>query len=101
MSVGYPITKVDLDNRMGGMIVNVRAALGECVNFKAGFLDDATLGTDAVLSALGYTAGEITTIRNAFIAMKLVSDIARGQIAQGVSPADFYFDAKKLIGLNV
>jgi hypothetical protein len=32
---GYPITRTDLDNRMGGMIVAVRDALDACVLFKA------------------------------------------------------------------
>ena len=101
MTTGYPITKADLDNRMGAMVVNVRESLLACVQFKAGFLDDSVLGPDPVLAALTYSVGEITTIRNSFTSMKLLSDIARGTIAEGTTPIDFYFDAKKLIGLNV
>jgi len=100
MSTGYPVTKVDIDNRIGAMIVNVRESLLACVQFKDGYLDDAALGTDAVLTAMGYTAGEITTIRAAFTAMKNLSGIAKGTGTQA-STNDFYFDAKKLIGLNV
>jgi len=100
MAIGYPVTKTDLDNRMGQMIVNVRASLLACVQFKDGYLDDSALGNDTFLGALGYTAGEITTIRASFTAMKNLSGIAKGTGTQA-STNDFYFDAKKLIGLNV
>lgn len=100
MSTGYPVTKADLDNRMGSMIVNVREAFLKCVQFKDGWLDDAALGTDAFLGTLGYTSPEIAIIRSAFTAMKNLSGIAKGTGTQA-STNDFYFDAKKLIGLNV
>jgi len=103
MTTGYTVTKADLDNRMGAMIVDVRGALLACVQFKDGFLDDATLGTDAFLGVsggLGYTSPEITQIRAAFAAMKTLSNIAKGLTTQPATN-DFYFDAKHLIGLNV
>jgi hypothetical protein len=98
MSVGYPVTRTDLDNRMGGMIVAVRDALNACVQFKA-LLDDTTVLPDATLTGLGYSAGDITQLRAAFAAMKSLSDISRSAATQ---PAvnDFWFDAKHLAGLN-
>jgi hypothetical protein len=98
MSTGYPITKTDLDNRMGALIVNVRDALEACVLFKA-LLDDSTILPDATLTTLGYSAGEITQIRSAFTSLKSLRDISRATATQA-STNDFWFDAKHLAGLN-
>lgn len=98
MSVGYSITKLDVDNRMGVLVTSVRQSLLDCVAFKK-WLDDAALGTDAFLTTLGYSAGEIATIRAAFNAMNNLNNIARGTGTQA-SVNDFFFDAKKLTGIN-
>lgn len=106
MATGYPITRTDLDNRMGAMVVNVRASLLAVVQFKTNWLDDATLGTDAFLQSLtppytgSVSSGEIQTIRAAFADLKKLSDIANGTATQG-APNDFWFNAKHLVGLNV
>lgn len=98
MSTGYPITKLDLDNKMGALAVALRDDLNDCVTFKA-ILDDTSILPDATLTGLGYSSGEITQIRAAFTALAKLSDIARGTTTQ--SPAnDFWFDAKHLAGLN-
>jgi len=98
LSVGYPYTKLDLDNAMGRMIVQIRDALTEATQFKAQ-LDDSTLLPDATLTALGYTGPEITQIRASFSAMKVLFDISKAAATQ---PAvnDFWFDAKHLANLN-
>lgn len=98
MSIGYAITKVDVDNQMGRLIVSVREALNECVDFKR-WLDDAALGTDTFLGGLGYTGGEITTIRAAFTAMNTLNNLAHAAATQPATN-DFFFDAKKLTGIN-
>lgn len=98
MSIGYAVNKVDVDNQMGRLIVEVREALDACADFKT-WLDDAALGTDAFLTTLGYSAGEITTIRAAFSAMNNLRRIAHAEINQA-SQNDFFFDAKKLTGIN-
>jgi hypothetical protein len=100
MSAGYPITKTDLDNRIGAMIVNVRDALDACVLFKA-LLDDSTIlgGTALTAAPLSYSAAEDTQIRAAFSSMKSLSDISRGLATQAITN-DFWFDAKHLCGLN-
>jgi len=104
MTTGYPISKTDMDNRMGGMVVALRAALAAPALFKVKFLDDATLGTDAALVALGYTgsvsSGEIQVIRAAFGDMSKLNDIANNSATQSATN-DFWFSAKHLIGLNV
>lgn len=97
MSAGYPIAKVDLDNRMGALVIALRGALANCVAFKV-LLDDTTILPDATLTTLGYTAGEITTIRAAFTDLKKLSDIA-GAIAVQAATNDFWFNAKHLTGI--
>lgn len=99
MAIGYPITKTGLDNTMGGLVVTVRDSLNAVVSFKA-LLDDTAVLPDAVLTALGYGSGEITTIRAAFTDLKKLSDIARAAATQ--TPAnDFWFNAKLLAGTNL
>jgi hypothetical protein len=97
MSTGYPITKVDLDNRMGALVLALRGALANCVSFKV-LLDDTTILPDATLTSLGYTSGEITTIRAAFTDLKKLSDIANNAAVQAATN-DFWFNAKHLTGI--
>jgi hypothetical protein len=98
MAAGYPIAKIDLDNRMGSLVTAARDALRACVDFKA-LLDDTTILPDATLTALGYSAGEITQIRASFTALVKLYDISRAAATQSPSN-DFWFDAKHLAGLN-
>jgi hypothetical protein len=102
VSVGYPITKTDLDNTMGRLIVNLRDALAACVAFNLQ-LGDPSLLTDAALQSYGYTgsvsAGDIQTIRNAFTAMSLLNLVAHGG-SNVPSAFDFFSDAKHLTGIN-
>ena len=104
MSIGYPTTKIDLDNRMGAMVVSLRAALLVPATFKAKFLDDSTLGTDAFLQGLGYTgsvsSGEIQTVRASFADMSKLNDISNAAATQSATN-DFWFNAKHLLGYNV
>ncbi len=95
---GYPITKVDLDNRMGQAILAVRQALVEVVRIKA-MLDDTTILPDATLTSLGYSAGEITQLRAAFTDLKKLYDVSTAAATQGATN-DFWFNAKHLTGLN-
>jgi len=102
MSIGYPVTKTDLDNMMGRLVVALRDDLIAIVSFKAE-LDDSSLLTDAFLQGLGYTgsvsAGEIQTIRAAFADLAKLSDISRAAATQSATN-DFWFSAKHLAGLN-
>lgn len=98
MSVGYAITKVDLDNRMGAAVVAVRDALINIKSIKVE-LDDTTILPDATLTSLGYSGPEITQLRASFTDLAKLDDISRGTATQ--SPAnDFWFNAKHLAGLN-
>jgi hypothetical protein len=98
MSTGYAITKVDLDNTMGRLVAALRDNLKACVTFKA-LLDDTTVLPDATLTALGYSGGEITTIRAAFADLKKLSDIANAAAVQAATN-DFWFSAKHLTGIS-
>lgn len=97
MATGYTIDKAGLDNRMGALIAALRTDLQNIVEFKA-LLDDTTILPDATLTTLGYTAGEITTIRAAFTDLKKLSDIA-GNAGVQAATNDFWFSAKHLTGL--
>ena len=97
-NTGYAITKIDLDNRMGNAVVTLRDALIAIVALKAE-LDDSTILPDATLTTLGYTAGDITTIRAAFTDLSKLNDISRAAATQA-STNDFWFNAKHLCGLN-
>lgn len=99
MAIGYPITKTGLDNTMGGLVVSVRDSLNAVVSFKT-LLDDTAVLPDAVLTALGYGSGEITTIRAAFTDLKKLSDISRAGAVQAATN-DFWFNAKLLAGVNL
>ena len=99
MSAGYPVTKADLDSRMGGYVVAVRDALTACSQFKTSQLDDTTILPDSVLTGLGYSNPEITQIRASFTSLNNLFSVSKGTLTQG-SLNDFWFDAKHLAGLN-
>jgi|SRR6185369_10986907 len=103
MSIGYPFTKADLDNRMGGMVVNLRDAFNAIALFKTSLLDDATMLPDSVLTGLGYTgntsSGEIQQIRNSFTSLSLLNTVSRGG-STVPSLVNFWFDAQHLANAN-
>ncbi len=77
MSVGLPVTKSEIDTRAGDI---ARA-------FQNNFIDVATLQTylastpDADLVALGYTSGEVATIKSAFADLTQLGTIWTGSAA--------------------
>lgn len=97
MSIGYAITKVDLDNRLGALVLALRNAFADCVEFKT-LLDDSSILPDATLATLDCSPDEITTIRATFADIKKLSDIASGAAVQA-APNDFWFAAKHLTGI--
>lgn len=98
-NTGYPVTKTDLDNTMGRLVVSLRNDLIAVASLKTQ-LDDSTLLNDTNLALLGYTSGDITLIRASFTDLTKLWDISRAAATQ--SPAnDFWFNAKHLAGLNL
>lgn len=95
MSVGLPVDKVKLDDRTGSLVWQLRETLTQCQNMKA-WLDARS---DAELTALGYTAADITLLRASFTDLDNLRKVARGLAAQP-GANDFFFNAGKLTGLQ-
>jgi len=106
MSVGYSLTKADIDNKAASLVIGVRDNLRRCSDFCA-LLNDTTIidpaSSDLFLRNLGYSAGEVTFLRNTFTDLggtgTSVYRIAIGATAGPGSPNDFYFSAKHLTGV--
>ena len=99
MAIGYPVTKVDLDNLVGRFVVALRDDFIAIVSLKAQ-LDDASLLTDTALTTLGYAAGDITQLRASFTDLAKLWDISRAAATQSTTN-DFWFNAKHAAGLNL
>jgi hypothetical protein len=95
MSVGIITTKNDLDARAGEI----------ARSFQAAFTDVATLQlylaatVDADLEALGYSAGEVATLKTAYADLAQLGTIWTGSAALA-APKDFRTFAKQLWGLG-
>lgn len=99
MAAGYPVTAAQFDQVLGDKVQAVRHALQDIADLKA-LLDDADLFPDAALAALGKSPADITLIRAAVADLKKLRDIAYGQATQA-APNDFFYNAKRLLGLTL
>jgi len=103
MSAGLTLTKADLDNRMATIFINLRDNLRRASELCALLNDTTIVPNDAFLTGLGYTSGEVTTLRAAFTDLggtgTSLFRIATGQVAGPGAPNDFYFNAKHLSGV--
>lgn len=97
MTVGFPALKVDVDSRVGQLVVELRDTFAKIQIFKA-WLDDAA-HNDAFLSGtLGYSAGDITLLRATLTDLDKLRQVATAQATQ--TPAnDFFFNAKQVVGV--
>lgn len=89
------------DQRLGGAVVGLRDALDEVAAVNA-MLQDTTIlgqvdGSPDPLDALGYSADDITNIRNGMFTLSLLTMVAHAQ-ANLPSASDFFFFAKHLGG---
>lgn len=105
MSVGFTLTKADIDARAGSLVVTLRDTLRRCSDFCA-LLNDTTIvdptSSDAFLRGLGYAAGDVTFLRAAFTDLggsggSSLYRIFTGQAALA-GANDFMFNAKHLTG---
>lgn len=98
---GYPVTRTDLDNLMGRLVVALRDDFIAIASFKAQ-LDDTSLLTDTVLQAapINYSSADTTQIRASFTDLAKLWDISRAAATQSATN-DFWFNAKHLAGLNL
>lgn len=98
MSAGFAITKAGIDQQAGQLVMNVRDGLLRCAQFCDLLNDTSIFANDAALTALGYSAGEVTQLRASFTDLKALYNVAR---ANGTVPSnnDFWFNAKHLTGI--
>lgn len=97
MSVGFPLSKNDIDTKIGleiGAVWNSLAA----INIRNVWLNDASHNL-AALSVLGYSASEDATMRAAVADLNKLWQISHAAATQS-SANDFFFNAKLLGGIN-
>lgn len=94
MSVGYPASKSDIDNRAGSLAVAVRDDFSKVRLFKA-FLDSHT---DQNLIDLAYVQADINTLRSAYADLDKLAQIY-GNLATQATTYDFQTFAKLLTGV--
>lgn len=98
MSVGFTLNKADIDNKAGSLVVSVRDALDRCKQMCDLLNNTNIVPNDAFLTGLGYTSGEVTTLRAAFTDLKALYSVSHaGQTVLVVN--DFFFNAQKLTGV--
>ena len=98
MSAGYPISKAALDATIGGEIGAVWGAL-DAVNKRTTWLNDSSHSDANLLTPLGYTGSEITTLRAAYADLNKLWGVAHATQTQG-GVSDFFANAKLLGGVN-
>lgn len=102
MSIGLTLTKADLDNRAAGIVLNLRDSLRRASEFCTLLNDTTFFANDAALTALGYSAGEVTQLRASFTDLGGASGSSLFRIANAQATLggvnDFFFNAKHLTG---
>lgn len=102
MSIGLTLIKADFDNRAATIAMGVRNNLRLASEFCALLNDTTIVPNDAFLTGLGYSSGEVTTLRAAFTDLggtgTSLFRIATGAATLG-SVNDFYFNSKHLTGV--
>lgn len=100
MAVGLSLTQADINNKAATLALALRDTLAACSRFNALLQDTSIIPNDAFLTNLGFTQGEVNTLRAAFVAADKLNQIANAQATQ--SPAsNFLVDIKKLCGAVV
>lgn len=95
MSVGYTVDKTVLDGVAGSTVQALRDTFDQVDRVKA-WLDART---DSEIVALGYSSGEVATLKSAFTQLAALRAVMVGQQAVA-APNDFLFFGRKLLGLR-
>lgn len=95
MAAGYAIDKTTLDNHVGNIVSQLRQTFSDIRQLKTWFDEN----NDAVLTALGYTAADITLLRNSVTDLHKLTQISAGLAVQPAA-SDFFFFARRLTGLR-
>ena len=100
MSVGLALGKADIDNKAGSLAIQLRETLRQCAAFCDLLNNTQVIANDAALTAMGYSAGQVTTLRAAFTDAKALSNVANGLATQATTN-NFFFNLQKLTGAVV
>lgn len=95
MSVGITLSKSDIDVRLGQLGISLNSAFNT-VKLTKTYLDTQT---DANLIALGYTQGEVNTLRSAILDLDNLRQVWEGTRTQGTA-YDFRTFEKLLWGFG-
>jgi hypothetical protein len=96
MSVGFPKSRADVDDRAGSLTVSLRNNFDAIDQFKR-FLDSTT-DDELTKAPYNYTAQDVAYLKSAFNDMAKLGQIYRGEVDQ--SPAyDFRTFAQYLTGV--
>jgi hypothetical protein len=95
MSVGLPASKTELDARSGDIARAFQKNFGDVVTMQQYLL--AT--SEADLVALGYTSGEVATLKTAFTDLMQLGEIWTGSAALP-APKDFRTFVSRLWGVG-
>jgi hypothetical protein len=102
MALGYTILKADIDARAAGLVVALRDSLQRCSDFCALLNNTNKVPNDAFLTGLGYTAGEVTSLRAAFTDLG-GTGVSLYRIAHGAAANagtnDYFSNAQLLTGV--
>lgn len=107
MSVGYQVTKATVDNTVGAEIGAVWTSLA-AIHARKLWLDDSSHSDANLLTPLGYTGSEITTLRAAFADLDSLYKLSHAtsgglgvaNVGSTAALNDFFFNAKLLGGIN-
>lgn len=92
---GLEITKATADLRMGSVVVTLRETFEDIQTLK-GWLDGKS---DSELTSMGWTAGEVATMKSAFTDLDDLRRVAYAQATQG-AVRNFFAFAQNLTGLS-
>lgn len=91
---GAPTTKSEIDAQTAAVVVSLRDSLDRAQRISLWLSGK----TDAEVTALGYSSGEVSVLKSAFTQLNQLRTVATGQ-ATVVSANDFLFFARQLTGL--
>lgn len=94
MSVGFPVAKVDIDNTLAQISLQLRNSIMAVTVLQG----KVSAMTDADLTNLGYGTADITLLRAAVSDLYTIQQIAYGLIAQ-TTPYDFRTNISQVTGI--
>jgi hypothetical protein len=95
MSVGLPVGKADIDNKLGSLSLQLRDLIMEVGPLKAK-LDSMA---DSDLTSLGYSTADVALLRAAMADLFQIQQVALGLAAQPTA-YDFRTNTSRLMGIN-